>query len=54
MTLDLGLHLAEAIAIVFWIGVSYSDVQWLKKEVKHLRETVDEILMRSGGFIHGR
>lgn len=43
-TFDANLHLLEAIAIIFWIGVSWGDLKWLKSEIKHLRALVESIL----------
>jgi hypothetical protein len=28
----------EAVAIVFWVGKTWGDIEWLKKEVTHLRQ----------------
>lgn len=48
MTLDLGIHIGEVIAIVFWIGVSWGDVKWIKQEIRHLREVVEGELFNRG------
>jgi hypothetical protein len=41
MNIDVGVHIAEVVAIVFWIGVSYGDIKWIKSELGHLREIVE-------------
>lgn len=46
ITFDSGVHLFEVIAIVFWIGVSWGDVKWIKSEVKHLRELIESTLLK--------
>jgi len=38
ISIDVIIHAGEALAIVFWIGVSYGDIQWMKRELTHLRE----------------
>lgn len=38
VTLDMGVHILEALAIMFWIGKSWGDLQWLKSELTHLRD----------------
>lgn len=46
MTLDLGIHLSEVVAIVFWIGVSWGDLRWIKGELLYLRNRFDGYLNR--------
>jgi hypothetical protein len=40
-SVDLLIHGLEALAIVFWIGVTYGDIQWMKKELHHLRNLME-------------
>lgn len=47
MTFDAGLHIFEAIIIVFWVGVSYGDLRWIKGELQYLRKRVDKIIGHS-------
>jgi hypothetical protein len=46
ITFDGTIHIVEAFAIIFWIGVSWSDVKWIKAEVKHLRELLEGKLFK--------
>lgn len=38
LSFDSSLHIVEVCAIIFWIGVSYGDIKWMKKEIQHLRD----------------
>jgi hypothetical protein len=41
LTFDGGVHIAEVVAIIFWIGVSWGDIKWIKSELKYLRDRFD-------------
>ena len=48
MNVDLGIHLAEVVAIVFWIGVSWGDLRWIKSELAYLRNRFDGYVEKEG------
>lgn len=49
MSFDVIIHGVEALAIVFWIGISYGDIQWMKHELRHLRELMEVNFGIKGG-----
>lgn len=48
-TVDTTIHAVEVIAIIFWIGVSYGDLKWIKGELRHLRDVVEFQIGIKGG-----
>lgn len=46
MNWDMITHGAEVIAIVFWIGVSYGDLKWLKETVRELKDDMKTLVYR--------
>lgn len=47
-TLDTGLHVVDLVVCVIVLAMMKSDVNWLKDEVKHLRQLFERAFIEKG------
>lgn len=48
-SVDATVHIVEVGAIIFWIGVTWGDLRWIKSEIRHLRDVVEFQVGIKGG-----